>query len=731
MANVYDLMKEVHHVATAADSKVYGVEIGLVTNVQDPEQLGRVKVQFPRLPGKPESSWVRVIQPAAGPGRGFYWLPEVSDEVLIAFERGEAHRPYVVGSLWNGKDKPMKDAYTDANTTRMIMTKSGHQIILSDEDGAEKIIISDKTGKRTVTFDVKSKKLLIEDGIGDVELKAEKKIILDCEDLEIKTSKTGKVDIGDAFDLSVGDKANFKAGPKLTLKASKIELNPSSAEVATLAALAWNAATAATAPAPAPAPAGQGAAPAGGPPGTVPTQDVVEAPPAAAPAAAAPAAAAPPAAADPAPAADAAPASAAPADAAPPAAADQAPAADAAPASAAPADAAPADSSQPADSGQAEPQPADSGQSTQPADSGQSTQPADSGQAEPQPADSGQSAQPADSGQAEPQPADSGQAEPQPADSGQSTQPADSGQSTQPADSGQSTQPADSGQAAQPAPKKPDETKVKSSQITVAGKPFVDWFNKTLRPPHQETFYKPRIHDAGLWTQIWDNIEGLTGKPEATLNEFLAYHFVIYKETAYASLPVVEDDGTKSGSPHAGDAYFFNYNGHKGLGNKKAGDQLVEAKILDTAKDSSQVKKWNQKGKEKYPSDAPAGQKAAARKTDFFKFRGRGLCQLTGRNNYVKIVNPLLPAGKTVDSLNDDELTELFRDLPFCLKVFNGFFSRLASVVAGVNGDNPDWHAVGIAVNGTGAGGETYAAELGKQCTTALGAIKAAKLVLG
>src|SRR5207237_1114668 len=79
------------------------------------DKLGRVKVCFPRLPGKPESDWVRVAQPAAGAGRGFYWIPHVNDEVLIAFERGEAHRPYVIGSLWNGKDKPMKTAYEDEN----------------------------------------------------------------------------------------------------------------------------------------------------------------------------------------------------------------------------------------------------------------------------------------------------------------------------------------------------------------------------------------------------------------------------------------------------------------------------------------------------------------------------------------------------------------------------------------------------------------------------------------
>ena len=223
--NLFAMLQKAQESASTADSKMFGVEVGIVTNVKDDQKLGRVKVCFPRLPGKPESDWVRVVQPAAGAGRGFYWIPEVNDEVLVAFERGEAHRPYVVGALWNGKDKPMKGAYTDENTTRMIQTKSGHQIILDDKKGDEKIIISDKSGKRTLTFDVKNKKFLIEAKEGDVEIHAEKKIILECEDLEIKTKKTGKIDIGSTFDLNVKDKANIKAGPQLNIKASRVNIN--------------------------------------------------------------------------------------------------------------------------------------------------------------------------------------------------------------------------------------------------------------------------------------------------------------------------------------------------------------------------------------------------------------------------------------------------------------------------------------------------------------------------
>src|SRR5207248_8782882 len=135
MHTFYEILQHAKETASGHESNRYGVEVGIVSNVQDPQQLGRIKVQIPRLPTGPESGWVRVAQPAAGAGRGFYWLPHVNDEVLIAFERGDPNHPYVLGSLWNGKDKPMKDAFTKENTTRMIQTKSGHQIILYDKDG--------------------------------------------------------------------------------------------------------------------------------------------------------------------------------------------------------------------------------------------------------------------------------------------------------------------------------------------------------------------------------------------------------------------------------------------------------------------------------------------------------------------------------------------------------------------------------------------------------------------
>src|SRR5258708_1417769 len=87
----------------------YGVYPALVTDVQDPEGQGRVKVRLPWAPdpgGSSYETWARLATMMAGGGRGSWFVPDPQDEVLVAFEGGNPRRPYVVGALWNGQDNP-------------------------------------------------------------------------------------------------------------------------------------------------------------------------------------------------------------------------------------------------------------------------------------------------------------------------------------------------------------------------------------------------------------------------------------------------------------------------------------------------------------------------------------------------------------------------------------------------------------------------------------------------
>src|SRR5438270_13414067 len=87
-------------------SRVYEPMIGIVTDNKDPSKLGRVKLKFPVLSMDDTTDWVPVVMPGAGKNRGWFFIPEKDDEVLVLFEHGDIDRPLVVGSLWNGKDKP-------------------------------------------------------------------------------------------------------------------------------------------------------------------------------------------------------------------------------------------------------------------------------------------------------------------------------------------------------------------------------------------------------------------------------------------------------------------------------------------------------------------------------------------------------------------------------------------------------------------------------------------------
>ncbi len=167
---------------------ISGVVIGVVSNNKDDDGLNRVKVTFPWLSEDEESHWARVVCFMAGDQRGALFLPEVGDEVLVAFEHGDINRPYVIGALWNGKDKPPLTNDDGKNNVRLIQSRSGHKVILDDTDGSEKIEIKDKTEKNSIVWDTASNTITISTD-KDISLKAPQgKISLDAQEVAITSS---------------------------------------------------------------------------------------------------------------------------------------------------------------------------------------------------------------------------------------------------------------------------------------------------------------------------------------------------------------------------------------------------------------------------------------------------------------------------------------------------------------------------------------------------------------
>ncbi|HYP52165.1 MAG TPA: phage baseplate assembly protein V, partial [Pyrinomonadaceae bacterium] len=140
----------------------YGVYPAVVSDNNDPEGQGRVRVTLPWAPdtgGDRYEAWARVATLMGGHNRGSWFIPDVGDEVLVLFEGGDPRRPYVVGGLWNGRDDPPA-SMDSRNSRKVLRSRNGVQITLDDTDGQEKLILETPGGQR----------LTMKDGPGAVEI---------------------------------------------------------------------------------------------------------------------------------------------------------------------------------------------------------------------------------------------------------------------------------------------------------------------------------------------------------------------------------------------------------------------------------------------------------------------------------------------------------------------------------------------------------------------------------
>jgi uncharacterized protein involved in type VI secretion and phage assembly len=176
-----------------------GLMPALVSNINDPDGLGRIKVVLPWMGQSStgtqiESDWARVAVLGGGTTRGFQFIPEVNDEVLVGFLQNDPSTLFIIGGLWNGKDKPPLAAFSasGAVTKRMIQSRTGHQILLDDDDTTGGITITDKAGNKVV-LKAKDKTLAITSvgdmtitSAGKLTIKANQNILIESETAEVK-----------------------------------------------------------------------------------------------------------------------------------------------------------------------------------------------------------------------------------------------------------------------------------------------------------------------------------------------------------------------------------------------------------------------------------------------------------------------------------------------------------------------------------------------------------------
>jgi uncharacterized protein involved in type VI secretion and phage assembly len=182
---------------TGLGGRFYGVYPAIVADIADPDGQGRVRVQIPwsiDADGAAYEAWARLATMMAGANRGSWFIPDVDDEVLIAFEGGDPRRPYVVGALWNGQDAPPERMDGAGNNdTKVLRSRNGVKITIDDTSGQE-LLKLETPGGQTVT---------LKDGPGAVE-------IVDSNGNSVKLESAG---------------ITVQASAKVTVSASTVEVS--------------------------------------------------------------------------------------------------------------------------------------------------------------------------------------------------------------------------------------------------------------------------------------------------------------------------------------------------------------------------------------------------------------------------------------------------------------------------------------------------------------------------
>ena len=198
-----------------AGGYVKGVAIALVTQNKDDDGLCRVKVQYPWHDKPKESYWARLAMPMGGKERGLVLIPEVGDEVLVAFEREDLRFPYVLGALWNGKDKPPLANDDGKNDKRILKSRKKHYLLF--DDGTKGVVELAHEKGRKVTFDDSG--FVVQDENGN-------QVKVDSNSGAMTIEAKGQLSIKAAsITLEATGTLEIKANATLTIRGSLVNIN--------------------------------------------------------------------------------------------------------------------------------------------------------------------------------------------------------------------------------------------------------------------------------------------------------------------------------------------------------------------------------------------------------------------------------------------------------------------------------------------------------------------------
>lgn len=181
----------------------------VVLSNDDPKKLGRVQVRMNWQSGSMQTSWIRVLTPDAGTSdkvstnRGFVFIPEKGDQVMVAFRYDDPNRPFVLGSLFHGKSGTGGGS---SNKTKSLTTRSGCTVTLDDEKGS--ITIADPSGSS-----------IILNGDKTITIDAKDKITLHSKEIEIHADEKIRAE-GDSVVEVLGETATFEGTSEAKIKST-------------------------------------------------------------------------------------------------------------------------------------------------------------------------------------------------------------------------------------------------------------------------------------------------------------------------------------------------------------------------------------------------------------------------------------------------------------------------------------------------------------------------------
>lgn len=195
--------------------EVHGVAIAVVTQNQDDENQCRVKVRYPWHDKPRDSYWARLAMPMAGNGRGLVTIPEVGDEVLVAFERDDIRFPHVLGSLYSQKNPPPVANDDGRNDKRMFKSRKKHYMLY--DDGAKGVVEIFHEKGRKVTLDDDG--IVVQDGNGN-------QLKIDSASGALTIEATGSLTIkGATISIQSSGTLEIKASATLKVQGSLVTIN--------------------------------------------------------------------------------------------------------------------------------------------------------------------------------------------------------------------------------------------------------------------------------------------------------------------------------------------------------------------------------------------------------------------------------------------------------------------------------------------------------------------------